>query len=468
MSSFAGYPKGLSYAFGRMQGFSKSTRKVSPDKTSAVRSGSTIKVKIDPNSLFGLRTLSMYYKFTTSAVGLTAADGFNQGRYAPRLSSSIIESIQVYMNGYQVDNVNNYNLLYNTLFDLSAGNDQTAKRIGENLDPSVKYTEALAVGGSTITKVNTCPTTAAVEKSDINRSFVINNFCNFLGNSSCEYLDTNDTGDFEIRITLAPATICWRGGLAANAVAAPVASTYQLDDIFFTYSRIVFEDTLYEQIKSSELISEKGLQIKWTAWENNIGSLTTDRNINYNININASSLDKIIATTRRTDFDTETYLQLTGGATGQIDTNFQMAQASGAPDLFNQSIYFRRDLSGLTSSQFFINGTQMSMTPLTPLEVYNETLIALNEHSDLSNGVHAGQNSLHSFLKYYFAHILSLEYCEECPIPTMSGLDGKGSSFNIIWRTSAVTVTSPVYPVLLCACSRVLTIHGGRQISVQI
>lgn len=442
--SFQGYPKALSYAFSRMDGHSKITQRVEPLRKDDVKPGSTIKVAIEPNTLWDTRSFCMYYEFSTDSVGKDADSKF-VGRFAPRLSSSVVDTVSVFMNNYQVDNCMDYNLLYNTLYDMNASSVQENKRFLENSDPSVKEKVTYGAEGSVIAA--SVPTAVStVDLSDKDRPFVINNWVNMLGNTSVEYLDTSDCGLTEVSIRLAPSAICWKS--AGTATTNTNVSDYTLNNVYFTYSKVIFKDTLYEQIKHDNLMSEAGLSVKFTSYETHIGPLQS-RNINYQFMTNASSLDDVICTTRRTDYSTEAEL---------VD-----------PSSFNQSIYFQRDLSGCKDSQLFINGTAMSQRALTPPEIYNETLIALNDHNDMSNSSHAGLNSLAKFFKYYFAHILSLQYNKETSSPLISGLNGGGASFTILWKTTCDSaVTSKVYPVVFTASSRILKIHGGKQINVEI
>jgi hypothetical protein len=140
-------------------------------------------------------------------------------------------------------------------------------------------------------------------------------------------------------------------------------------------------------------------------------------------------------------------------------------------DCFNQSRYFRRDLASLTTSQITINGTNMYKQPLTPPEIYNETILSLYGQNDLSHSVHPGLNSLPAFLTYYFTQILSLNYNKELKEHLISGLDGKGSSFNINWKTTSNNAQiaagqNQIYPVVFCSKSQIIKINAGRQISI--
>ena len=110
---FSSFPKNLAYAVKTLSGFSKSTVKLLPDnRTDTVTSGNIIRVRLPQNSLIDLRTFTMYYQGI-----VTVNQSGGKGHY-PRLSSSIIDTLTIYVNGTQIENIQNYNLLYNTLYDL--------------------------------------------------------------------------------------------------------------------------------------------------------------------------------------------------------------------------------------------------------------------------------------------------------------------------------------------------------------
>jgi len=123
------FPKNLAYNIKNLSGFSKTTVVLSPDKT-IVDAGDTIKVKLPSNKIVDLRTFSMHFKGTCSAASTSSKVHF------PRLSSSLIKTLAVYVNGTLIERIDHYNTLYNKLYDLDGGGvDQTAKRFLENSDP---------------------------------------------------------------------------------------------------------------------------------------------------------------------------------------------------------------------------------------------------------------------------------------------------------------------------------------------
>ena len=77
---------------------------------------------------------------STNAGSGVGAAGYLQTRFFPRNTASIIEQLDVEINGQTRFTLNNYGLIYNTLFDLTAAQDSLNRRkCGENADPSSKY-----------------------------------------------------------------------------------------------------------------------------------------------------------------------------------------------------------------------------------------------------------------------------------------------------------------------------------------
>ena len=109
---------------------------------STVNAGDTIIVELPHNSVVDFTTFIMDYTGETTDAGKTV-DGphtYRRTRFFPRNSASIIEQLDVEINGQTRFTLNNYGLVYNTLFDLTAAQDSLNRRkVGENTDPSSKY-----------------------------------------------------------------------------------------------------------------------------------------------------------------------------------------------------------------------------------------------------------------------------------------------------------------------------------------
>ena len=103
---------------------------------------------LPPNCLVDLSTLEFNFRgqtqhggngsawSTTSGTATNAANYVNK-RYFPRNISSIIENLEIKVNGQSRPNINQYGYLYNILHDYTCGFDAVGKnRIGCNSDPS--------------------------------------------------------------------------------------------------------------------------------------------------------------------------------------------------------------------------------------------------------------------------------------------------------------------------------------------
>lgn len=460
MSEFSGFPKNLAYSVKALSGFSKQTVKLTPDRDTNIAAGSTIRVRLPPNCLVDLRTFTAFFEGTATATTGKA--------HFPRLSSSLIEQLSVYVNNSLVETIQHYNVLYNTLYDISAGNDQTSKRCLENIDPSATYAITDHATGATTNTNNTL----VASGSDTNKPFMINNWLGFLGSASTPVISTADLSSVDVEIRFAPASVLWAGG-AGNGFAG---YDYTLDKLRFTISKIVFNDPTYYQLKASKLLSD-GLMIGYETYITNKGAtVPKGTSLSYSVNVNSSSLNQVIATCLTETYDTPAPLLLagagqdTGGKTFKETSALNIADAASADtrgDLFNQSKYFRRDGMGLTGSSFEINNVQMNPYSLPPEEAFNETLIAMgNLNIDMASGIHPGIQSVAHYLKYYFTHILSLENITNDGQFWKSGLDGRAAPLNIMWKTSFVGTTKNITPFIFCNVSRMLEINEGAQINV--
>jgi hypothetical protein len=447
--------------------------KLLPDnRTDTVTSGNIIRVRLPQNSIIDLRTFTMYYQ------GIVTASGSGGKGHFPRLSASIIDTLTIYVNGTQIENIQNYNLLYNTLYDLDGGGiDQQAKRHLENVDPSVFY---LITDNQTSSAQPQITTVAATDNSTTYRKFVINSWLGFLSTCSTPCIDTNDLNEVIIEIHLATSDVCFlscdagAGGLTTGTV-----GSYTLKNVGFSISKIVFNDPLYYNMKASKLLGD-GLTLGYNTYINTRGGQTAKTtSMNIYTNINTTSLNQVICVLQDPDnwgtgaLDNKNLLLNTATAATNDRKTFNEVLATKLPDpavvgdLFNQSSYFRRNGVGLQTSQLFINNTPITPQPLEPELVYNENLIALgNCQQDMTATIHPGCVSLAHFLKYYFCAITSLEnICPGEPF-TKSGLDGKASSLNLNWVINMGTATDPVIPHIYCNCTRIMQVNEGHAITV--
>jgi hypothetical protein len=442
------FPRNLAYSIRSLAGFSKSVCKLTPDKYNDVKSTETIRVKLPPNSLIDLRTLTMFADVSTSSTAGKC--------HIPAYSSSLIEQLNVYINGTMVENISQYNVLYNTLYSLDGGGiDQVSKRFLENVDPSVDY----AVSATGVMSVSSKTDGAA--DNDTKKKIAINNWIGMLNSLSTPVIDTNDTSDIILEIRFANSKVLWQSGDTALT-----GADFKLDDIRFTISKIVFNEPTYYNYKARQLLGS-GLMLGYNTYISNKGSeVSKASSLSYTINVNSTSLDQVIATFHTDGYQSWDNLKLSAGATASTTPYSVAAATATTTDFFNQSKYFQRDAIGLTGSSFEINNVMMDPYPLPIEEVYNTALISLgNLNIDMASGVSPGCSSLAAFKKYYFAHILSLENISTDSAFYKSGLDGRANSMTITYKTQ-FTTTQKCTPMLFCKTTRMLQINEGHQVTV--
>lgn len=457
---FGSFPKALAYNIKALSGFSKQAVRLTPDKWDSIKPNDTIKVALPQNTLVDLRTFTMYYE----AIGDTDC-------HMPRLSSSIVKTLSIYINGNLVERIDNYSVLYNKLYDMDGGGaDQTSKRFLENADPSVFYTTGL-----TKTSVETGAFNITGNSSAVKRKFAISNWLGFISTLSTPIIDTNDLNKVEIEITFESKDVVWKKSTNA-AMSAP---GYTLSDIHFMVNKVVFNDPLYYNLKASKLLSS-GLTIGYQTYIASRGALAA-KSSSYNVytSFNTTSLDQLIGC-----FTPETvaadnlllYDYADGDTTADVlpfnniknlaaySTETSSTFAGG---LYNQVVYFQSNACGLTSSTWEINNTPIIPIPLADYEIYNESLIALgHNHIDMGIGTHEGLNSLAHFLKFYFVHVCSLEMINAGDF-YKSGLDGKSSALNVVWKLSFGANTSEkITPYIFAKTTRILQINEGHSVTV--
>lgn len=479
--SFGGFPKALSYAISKLENFSKQTVKLYSDRLSSqINPGDILRVKLPVNSLNDLRTFQFFYSGVGAVFANTTTNVYTQGANFPRNSASVIDNLAIYMNGVQIENIPAYNLLFNTIWDLTGGGAETqGKRSLENVDPSLKY-RLLQTGANTLTPVvNALGGATTVNTNDgyegsttvVGTKYMVSNWLGFLGSSSTEIIDTADIPEIWIELRLAPSTIMWKQSIQNGTQAASLVPSYYIFNTYFTISRCSFYDPLYYEIKSAAL-QQGGLEIAYNTYNTYRGPRST-KDINMQIQVNARSLNMLIGVPLYDAYQTLDYLLLTTAnstaAAGAKSLNVVLATAPAVNDtMFNTSAYFQRDGGGILTSQFEVNNVPCTPWALTPEEVFSEALIAFNMSHDTVSGCHIGLNSIAAFQKYYFCHITSFDFRQSSSDYLMCGIDGRQASINVKWSCAKdPSNTTQCYPIIFASRDEVINILPGGQVQLK-
>jgi hypothetical protein len=173
-------------------------------------------------------------------------------------------------------------------------------------------------------------------------------------------------------------------------------------------------------------------------------------------------MTKIIATCVPSTYTTESLLQNTSQT---LTYGEQLTKVNTYPDLFNNSIYFKKDFCGLDTSQIIINSVPQTPFPLKLEQIYSENLNILGSDSDLKATGHPGAYSLASWTKYYAYHLTSFSHRVAGKEDIISGYNSKNSSIQVKWELYFNSgSTESVYPTLWVETYRELTIGADRQL----
>lgn len=472
-SQFPSFPRNLSFNLKRLEGsLIKQRLKINADLNS-YNPNSTIGINLPIGRMIENRSLVIYAKGTATC---TAGETVHFPRGGLH---SLIEQFSVNANNRTLQNTPYYNYVWNTIADMEGYSsiEQQTKRITEMADPSVKYTSASGTNGEGVISAVKNTTNAAVSDTDI--YFCANNFLGYF-NSSVSCTNTNDLGQIQIKLQLAPSGVLFASG--KDTAVAVAGATYTLSEVYLTVETITFTNSLYYELLGSQLNGD-GLNIAYYDYYTIQGStFAKSSGLNFSTQINASSLDQVIATFRRSDYSTIKPLLLANTAaassstinkyladpTSYLNNLAVTANNSNLGDGFNQSAYFQRAGAGVKNSSWYIN-SQPFTNQSPPIEIFNNTLqtFGYNNLDIASGGLHTGCQSLEHYKKYYFVDALSLENISGDGNWWISGLNGNGGTILIQYNaTFDSDNTATVYPYIICRTSKLLNVKMGRALDL--
>ena len=442
-----------------LKNYAQQMMKMWADKTDTANPNDLIRFKL-PNTTIDIRTLNFIFEFTTSAVGQNTQ---YQNRYFPRLSSSIIGSLAVYINGVLIENIQTYNQLYTLLYDAQSAATTSSIRYQEANDPSFK--SAVNATGTITNTIQGNSTGTSADDSDISRQFSVRSWLGFCGTLNTSIIDISKIGEVIIELNLSPAAIIWKGAQpAGGAVASPSVQNYTIKNYYMTVNRISFGDNLYSSYLDN-LISTGRYKLTYLTYLTARGSsVVKSTNPALQMSVNANTMTKIICTAVASNYTTESVIQNTNST---MTFSEQLTKPNTYPDLFNNSIYFKKDFCGLDTSQVIVNGVPQTPFPLKLEQIYSENLNILGTDSDLKATGHPGAYSLAAWTKYYAFHMTSFSHRVAAKEDIISGYDSKNSSIQIKWETNWLSGASDsVYLTVYVEKYNQLIIGSDRSISL--
>lgn len=478
-----------------------------------IRPGSRIIVHLPSNSLIDLSTFSMFFDAETTAGGRadTGAANTAQRRLFPRNTASFVQNFCVKINGGIKINIDEYNMLYNVLSDLTQGGDALKRRQvgGENTNPSAKVYN-LTNGDTTVSRGFCLGNTDAAYYNQLRdkQRYCIRSWLSFFGgNASTNVIDTIHTGIITVEIVLAPASMLMLSTEAtAGAVAAAAATpyyaevglaapapraaagvlaedpiNYRLDNLTFRIMRYHAHPSFYDA-QANNLKNGKVLPIyfpNYTVFPQT-GVKAKNKSGVFRTGISTNSLDAVIGLFRMPAYDTpraplntliSPKISLDIGSSNATSDNLISA---GLPLAFNQSVYFAANGDSIKTAKWKIGSTPFEEQDID--EQYYSLLNHFNIHQDTQSGIHPCINSLYAYKTHSYAHVCSLNMSDpDAGAYVISGKNSEQSTISIEWQVKGETMTvnngtinvaaavdQQCIPYIICCHNSSIQISAGR------
>jgi len=468
-------PNAMLYRIKQIEGLSKQTLWIVPSSgQGTVYNGNKIVLSLPMNSLLDLGTFEMNFYAKTAHNGAASGNQKNyvQTRFFPRNIQSLISNLEIKVNGRSIQNITQYNFIYNVLNDYMCGTDATnKKRIGENADPSNK---GQWVNGVNIPRrgypiglynANNLSTDDKFDASARDAdNYTIRNWLGlFSSAASTNVIHTDMFGEILIEITLDQAGILMLGQATAAAAAGTLdsilnstnygflgdiatsnggavsaeAAQFVLSNINFNIVRMDMPAYFYEAM-ANVLASGAVYKLYYPNYQIFTGQSTTSKSGTTRFAITTKSLDYCIGTFQVASRDTiSTVLNssispATSGEFGNASYTAGALINSGAQRVFNQSKYFARNGSGVKTGTWYAGSVRLISE--TPLQMYNAILRGFNMKNDLLGGTSPYIRHYSDFIETTFGHMISFQATGETDMYTISGLDSSQQPLSLAWE----------------------------------
>lgn len=487
-------PSGMLYKVKQMVSVSKQTLKMVPlSGQNTATNGQKVIVSLPPNSLVDLSTFEMNFIGATQHRGngvATNVANYVQKAYFPRNTASLIENLEIKINGMSRQNINQYGYIYNILHDFTCGHDSVAKnRVGCNSDPSLKHVwkdgQVTRYAGYPLGCITDTTSNGFADQDN----YTIRQWLGILGgNASTNIIDTSLYGDITIEITLAPSDVLMLSAApptlatyasatnnelnlatTAGTTAALTASQgtgYTLSEIGFQIVRYDMPQSYYQAVAG---VLESGAVFKlyypnYSSFMSSSQALSKGGTCRFNLS--TQSLDMVISTFQVQDRGTQqapilglwnangvgalpgdssfgpstTGLTATASAAGEFGSyvkSFPFGLTMGWPKTLNNSKYFVRNGDGVKQCTYIVGNVRL--IPETIQEQFNGVLRAWNSQNDVLGGLYPGIQSLAHYQSQFYAHVLSLNVTNEHEQYTVSGLNCSATPISIAWEVTGTS-----------------------------
>jgi hypothetical protein len=415
-----------------LNNYSRNTFKLQTLNQSSAKSSQILTVDLPNNALVDLNTLTLSFDGWTSTTN-AGANGFAT---FPRNIETLIERIEIEINGNLIGGCASYQHLFQIISDSSFGEDMCNRR------KVLKNASDVVAPSANIASSAPVP-------------FMIANWLGFLGSCKPEILDTNLLGNVRIRITLSSPSV-----LVSSTAVAATGADYQLDNMFFSVDTISIDDGNYYQMHDQFLAKGGVYEIPFNNYYSFSQTATSAGALKFSLS--TQSLNMVWATfvngssgtpqSLNVNTNTSSFFRRSGSATaGSTSTALTAASANG---------------NGL-KYQFNINNVYYPNYQVTNSQAFQLMENAYGLSQDTLGGCYKGIQFLSSWNQHYWVAVQSFAHNTADDERFISGIDTRGNVAQCFFEYSGFGEAATCSTGLVFAqTSSILRVGAGRQIEL--
>eukprot|EP00960_Hanusia_phi_P060356 764479-Hanusia_phi.AAC.2 len=303
--------------------------------------------------------------------------------------------------------------------------------------------------------------------------YYIKNFLGILQQGNVNTFDTSLVGTVQITITFASAAVLGLSKLGAGGT-KPANPSYTLSDIKANMTKISMPSWYYEGVRN-QLMNGTTYELFFPHYSTFFGQASQYKTQTTRFTIASDSLDYLLGTFVYADRDDTTKIStFYCSSDGTPETLGQALIAGGANDItFNQTRYFVRNGTELTSSQWTLGSEKLPQVPNTIKGCCQSVIEAFNLHQSADLGFFIGCQHISDFEDFFFADVLSLQHVgDNGGVMLVSGLNTRDLPISIEWSTKGRVTTGKgvndptLIPLIIAVETRRVTIGAGNSVSI--
>lgn len=443
------YPSAITPFLRRLMAHSTNTFKIEPSGArSSVGAGQVISFQLPSNALVDLRSIKWMFNAQVS--------GGTRGRL-PNKISSLVERYSVEAGGVVVYQGHlGYNVVKHAkdALELSLCDESTKNVQNHEFIPRLTGVDDADISGG-----NEAPSS-----SNDATQFVVDDWLGFM-EAKPEILDTSLLPELTLKIYLAPNSVLTDSvGTALDGAASAFtsnavtpSSVYTINNQRLLATTYSINDGTYDMMVEQRIKDQGFIEVPFKQY---FTFFDGSHSGSTRFSIGTQSLDKVYAVWRPTAFGTQGAPVLVSGfkGNGGIAAGLQLENASHAGEKYVSKFFNFPKPSGLTGTQFQLNGTLYPQFLATPDEWYQISKDAVKKTSQEIKSLQAWNDNYH-----VYAIRLNQPGADELRL--ISGLDTR--SMNMAgYLTSQGAGASSL--VIICECTSTLRIGAGMALSVVV